>query len=134
MPRTKQQRRTAVRRRSGSAPRDRAAAIAIRVLRPARIPAAAALSSTPVQIGAHAGPQLRHLVDRIGADREGAKVKIAGGAGSAPARIFTLGGDQLDLDSDAAVGERRDAGVAAGANLERLGPGLAPSQVDPPFV
>src|SRR5258708_8528056 len=131
MPRTKQQRRTAVRRRSGSAPRDRAAAIAIRVLRPARIPAAAALSSAPVQIGAHAGPQLRHLVDRISADREGAKVEVAGGAGGAPTRIFSLGGDQLDLDCDAAVTECRNADVEAVANLERLYQVLAQVQVDP---
>jgi len=52
-----------------------------------------------------------NLVDRIGADREGAKVEIAGGAGGAPARIFALGGDELNLDGDAAVAERRNADV-----------------------
>jgi multidrug efflux pump subunit AcrA (membrane-fusion protein) len=60
----------------------------------------------PIQVGAHAGAELRHLVDRVGADRERAQIEVAGGAGSAPARIFAFGGDQFDLDGDAAVGER----------------------------
>src|ERR1700756_3181158 len=67
----------------------------------------------PIQIGAHAGTQLRHLVDRVGADRERAQVEIAGGAGGAPACIFAFGGDQLDLDGDAAGGERRNAHIEA---------------------
>ena len=85
----------------------------------------------PVEIGAHAGPQLRHLVDRIGADREGAQVEIAGGAGGAPARIFALGGDQLDLDGDAAVAERRNAHVEAVADFQRLDQILAQIEMDP---
>src|SRR5262249_36720437 len=38
------------------------------------------LPRMPVQIGAHAGAQLRHLLDGVGADREGPQVEIAGGA------------------------------------------------------
>src|SRR5262249_24326137 len=128
--------RTAARRRSGSAPRDRASATAFRAWRPAKIPGAPAVSwpRPPVQIGAHAGPQLRHLVDRIGADREGAKVEIAGGTCRAPARIFALGGDQLHLDSDAAVAERRNTDVEAVADLERLDQVLPEVEVDPQVV
>src|SRR5277367_1799321 len=117
MPRTKPRKRTAARRRSGSAPHDRATAIATRAWRPARTRVSTPPSSAPVQIGAHTGPQLRHLVDRIGADREGAKVKIAGGAGGAPARIFPLGSDQLDLDGDATVAERRHTDIEAVTDL-----------------
>src|SRR5262249_12753189 len=77
----------------------------------------ASLARPPVQVSAHAGTQLRHLVDRVGADRERAQVEIAGGAGGAPARIFAFSGDEFDLDGDAAVGERRDAYVEAVAEL-----------------
>src|SRR5215475_543119 len=78
----------------------------------------ASFAGSPIQIGAHAGTQLQHLLDRVGADRKRAQVEIAGGAGGAPARIFALGGDQLDLDGDAAVGERRDAYLETVAHLQ----------------
>src|SRR6266851_1861657 len=74
----------------------------------------------PVHIRAHAGPQLRHLVDGVGADGERPQVEIAGGTGGAPARIFALGGDQPDLDGDAAVGKRRNSYAEAVADFQRL--------------
>src|SRR5262245_49114847 len=74
----------------------------------------------PIQIGAHAGAQLRHLVDGVGADRECAQVEITGGASGAPACILALGRDQPDLDGDAAVRERRNADVEAVAYFQRL--------------
>src|SRR5262249_59327150 len=118
---------TAAGRGSESAPPGRAAAIAIRAWRPAGTRASARVSwaRPPVQIGAHARPQLRHLIDRVSADRERAQVEIAGGAGRAPARIFALGGDQLDLDGDAAVGGR-------GAVRARTAALLPPPLQDPP--
>src|SRR6516162_1111769 len=88
----------------------------------------------PIQVGAHAGAQLRHLVDRVGADRERAQVEIAGGAGGAPARVFAFGGDQFDLNGDAAVGERRDAYVEAVADLQRFDEIFAQIEVDPHVV
>src|SRR5262249_40919027 len=93
-----------------------------------------ALSARPIQVGAHAGAQLRHLVDRVGADRERAQVEIAGGAGGAPACIFAFGGDQFDLDGDAAVGERRDAYVEAVADLQRFDEIFAQIEVDPHVI
>src|SRR6516225_6969079 len=84
----------------------------------------------PIQVGAHAGAELRHLVDRVGADRERAQVEIAGGAGGAPARVFAFGGDEFDLDGDAAVGERRDAYVEAVADLQRFDEIFAQIEVD----
>src|SRR5262249_43581019 len=71
----------------------------------------------PIQVGAHAGAELRHFLDRVGADRERAQVEIAGGAGGAPARIFAFGGDQFDLDGDAAVGGGRESDVERGAGF-----------------
>src|SRR5215472_13657205 len=88
----------------------------------------------PVQVGAHAGAQLRHLVDRVGADRECAQVEIAGGAGGAPARVFAFGGDEFDLDGDAAVGQCRDAYVEAVADLQRFDEILAQIEVDPHVI
>src|SRR5437016_14527590 len=104
------------------AQRGHAAAIAIRAGRRARTPASAPASSArpPVRIGAHAGTQLWHLVDRIGADRERPQVEVAGGAGGAPARILALGGDELDLDGDTAIVERRNVHAEAIADLQRL--------------
>src|SRR6185436_19728993 len=75
-----------------------------------------------------------HLVDRVGADRERAQVEIAGGTGGAPACIFAFGGDQLDLDGDAPVGERRNAYVEAVADFQRLDQILAQIKVDPHVV
>src|ERR1700730_8036226 len=122
MPRSIPRRRKSARRRSRSAPRGRAAASAIRVWRPGGIRAwpEASSATVPIQIGAHARAQLRYLLDRVSADGERAQVEIAGGARGTPARIFALGGDQPDLDGDAAAGERRDAHVEAVADLERL--------------
>src|SRR5262249_46565676 len=85
----------------------------------------------PIEIGTHAGPQLQHLVDWVGADREGAQVEIAGRPGSTPACIFALGGNQLDLDGDAAVGERRDMYTEAVTDLQGLDQVLAQVEVDP---
>src|SRR5262245_49601999 len=79
----------------------------------------ASLARAPIQIGAHARAQLRHLVDGIGADRERAQVEIASGARGAPARVLALGRDQPDLDGDAPVGERRNADVEAIAHFQR---------------
>ena len=92
------------------------------------------IARAPIQIGAHAGAQLRHLVDRIGSDRERPQVEIAGGAGGAPARIFAFGRDQFDLDSDAAVGQRGNAHVEAVADLQRLDQILTQIKVDPQVV
>src|SRR5262245_45031287 len=121
------------RRRSGSAPHDRAAATATRAGRPARTrasrPAASALA--PFHVGAHAGAQLRHLFDRIGADRERPQVEIPGGAGGAPACVLALGRNELDLDGDAAVAERGNAHVEPLAELQRLYQVLAQIEVDP---
>src|SRR5215831_7617948 len=94
----------------------------------------ASLAHPPVQVSAHAGTQLRHLVDRVGADRERAQVEIAGGAGGAPACIFAFGGDQFDLDGDATVGERRYAYVEAVADLQRFDEILAQIEVDPHVI
>src|SRR5258708_14463353 len=107
------------RRISGRARRGRAAASAIRARRPAGIRASpsASFARPPIQIGTHAGPQLRHLVDRVGADRESAQVEIAGRPSSTPACILALGRDQLDLDGYATVGERRYTHIEAGADL-----------------
>src|SRR5215468_9075383 len=125
--------RTTARRISERARRSHAAASAIRARRPARIQASpsASFARPPVEIGAHAGPQLRQLVDRVGADREGAQVEIAGRPGSAPACIFALGGDQLDLDGDVAVGERRYTYIEAVADPQCLDQVLAQVEVDP---
>src|SRR5271163_4315751 len=94
----------------------------------------ASLARPPVQISAHAGAQLRHLVDRIGANRKRAQVEIAGGAGGAPACIFALGGDELDLDGDTPVGERRDAHIEAVADFQRLDQIFAQIEMDPHVV
>ena len=61
--------------------------------------------------------RLRHLVDRVGADRKRAQVEITGGAGGAPACIFAFGGDQFHLNGNTTVGERRDADIEAVADL-----------------
>src|ERR1700760_5058491 len=100
--------RIAARRRSAAAPRGRATTSAIRAARRARSRALMpdSLPGLPVEIGAHARPQLRHGLDWIGADREGSKIEITGRARGAPARIFALGRDQLDLDRHDAVAER----------------------------
>jgi hypothetical protein len=66
--------------------------------------ASSALS--PVQIGAHSGPQLRDLVDRVGAYRERSQVKVSGGADGLPACIFALRRDLLDLYEDAPIALR----------------------------
>src|SRR5262249_29393095 len=102
-------------------------ASAIRGARPAGSPFSPRCSSArpPIQIGAHAGPQLRHLVDRVSADRERAQVEVTGGTGGAPARIFALGGDQLDLDGDAAVRKRRYPHAEAVTDLQVLDQVLA---------
>src|SRR3954462_6188409 len=76
--------------------------------------------SPPIEIGAHAGPELRHLLEGIDADRERAQVEIAGRASGAPARIFAFGRDQLYFNGDAAVAERRDTHVEAVANFQRF--------------
>src|SRR5690349_16801395 len=104
MPRSAPRRRRAARRTSGSAPCDRARAIGARAGRPGRSRAAAAVSwpGPPIEIGAHAGPELRHLLDGIGADRERTQVEIAGRASGAPARVFAFGRDQLYFNGDAA--------------------------------
>src|SRR6185312_13019131 len=94
----------------------------------------ASLARPPVQIGAHAGAQLRHLIDRVGADRERAQVEIAGGAGGAPACIFAFGSDEFHLDRYTAVGARWDAYVEAIADFQRLDQVLAQIEVDPHVV
>src|SRR5262249_5366827 len=110
----------AARRRSRLAPYGRAAGSAIRAARPkgSRVLEAVSFAHPPIQISAHARPQLRHLVDRVGADREGSKVEVAGGAGGAPARIFSLGSNQLDLDRNTAVAERRNSYAEAVPDLD----------------
>src|SRR5262249_18071218 len=85
----------------------------------------------PIEIGTHAGPQLRHLVDRVGADREGAQVEIAGRPGRTPACIFALGGDQLNLNGDAAVAQRRCTHPETVTDLQALDQVLAQIEVDP---
>ena len=89
--------------------------------------ASSALS--PVQIGAHSGPQLRDLVDRVGAYRERSQVKVSGGADGLPACIFALRRDLLDLYEDAPIAERWNPNAEAIANLERLGQILHPHVV-----
>src|SRR6202035_1884532 len=86
----------------------------IRVLTPASLP------RPPVEIGAHSRSQLRHRLDRIGADRERPQVEIARSTRGSPARIFALGCNQLDLDRDAAVGEGRNTDVETVADLQSL--------------
>src|SRR5262249_30358441 len=78
--------------------------------------------------------ELQHLVDRVGADRKRPQVEIAGGAGSTPARIFALGGDQLDFNSDAAVAEGWNSNVEAVADFQRLDQILTQIEVDPHVV
>jgi hypothetical protein len=51
----------------------------------------------PIQVGAHAGADLRHIFNRGRADRECAQVEIA-----VSACIFAFGRDELYLDRDAA--------------------------------
>src|SRR5262252_7166164 len=127
---------TAARRRSGASRRDRAAAIAARAERPEEIPAwpCASFSRPPIQIGAHARPQLRYLFDRVRADRERAQVEIASGAGGAPARILALGSDELDLGGNVTIAERRNAHADAITDLQRLYQVLAHVEVDPQVV
>src|ERR1700751_4296015 len=102
--------RIAARRRSAAAPRDRAAASDTRVARPAgnRAWMPDSLPRLPVEIGAHAWPQLRHRLDRIGTDRKCPKVEIAGSACGAPARIFALCRDQLYLAQGNPVSDGRN--------------------------
>src|SRR5262245_12081155 len=118
---------------SGRAQRDRAAASAIRARRPAGIRASPFVSfpHPPIEIGTHARPQLRHLVDRVGADRERAQVEITGRPGRAPACIFALGGDQLNLNGDAAVTKRRYTHPEAVTDLQALDQILTQVEVDP---
>src|SRR5262249_4261819 len=85
----------------------------------------------PVQIGAHSGPQLRDLVDRVGAYRERAQVKVSDCTGASPACIFALCRDLLDLYEDAPVAERRNANSEPIADLELLDQILAQIEVDP---
>src|ERR1700733_10164684 len=107
-------------RTSGSGRRGRASAIAIRAWRRGEIPAWPASSAgAPIEIGAHARPQLGHLFDRVSANRKRPQVEIAGRPGGAPARILALGGDQLYLDGDAAIGERGNSHVEPVAELDR---------------
>src|SRR5262249_34391757 len=108
-------------------------ASAIRARRPAGTRALPSASSAhpPIEIGTHAGPQFRHLVDRVGTDREGAQVEIAGRPGRTPACIFALGGDQLDLDGDAAIGERRYTHIEAVTDLQGLDQVLSKIEVNP---
>src|SRR5215831_7476883 len=80
----------------------------------------ASLARRSIHIGAHPGAQLRNALDRVRANLKRAQVEVAGGAGGAPARVFALGGDQPDLDGDAAVAERRNAHAETVAELERL--------------
>src|SRR6516165_5795954 len=94
--------------------------------------ASSALS--PVQIGAHSGPQLRDLVDRVGAYRERSQVKVSGGADGLPACIFALRRDLLDLYEDAPIAERWNANAEAIADLERPGQIFAQIEVDPHVV
>src|SRR5262249_53450315 len=75
-----------------------------------------------------------HFLDRVRANLKRAQVEIAGGAGGAPARIFAFGGDQPDLDGDAAVTQRRNSHVEAVADLQRLDQVLAQLEVDPHVV
>src|ERR1700690_268425 len=105
--------RTAACRRSAVMPRDRAAASGTRVARPAgnRAWMPNSLPRPPVEIGAHAWSELGHGLNRIGADRKCPEVEIAGSARGAPARIFALGRNQLDLDRDNPVTERRNMDV-----------------------
>src|SRR5262249_32784891 len=94
----------------------------------------ASFAGSPIQVGAHARAQLGYLLHRVGADRERAQVEVAGGAGRAPARIFALGGDQPDLDGDAAVAERGNPHAEAVADLQRLHQVLAQIEMDPQVV
>src|SRR5262249_51359669 len=96
--------------------------------------AAASSARRPVHIGAHTGAQLRHLLDRVRANLKRPQVEIAGGAGGAPARIFAFGGDQPDLDGDAAIAERRNAHAETVAELERLDQVLSQIETDPHVV
>src|SRR5262249_18696735 len=110
-----------------------AIASAIRAPRPTeiRIWPSASFACPPVQINAHARPQLRHLVDRIGANRESPKVEIAGRPGGTPARVFALGGNQLNLDSDTPIAKRRYTHTEAVADLQLLDEIFAKVEVDP---
>src|SRR5262249_56251499 len=81
---------------------------------------AASSAFPPVQIGAHSGPQLRDLVDRVGAYRERAQVNISGVTGALPACIFALCGDLFDLYEDAPIAERRNPTATPSANPKRL--------------
>src|SRR5262245_11651797 len=118
---------TAEPQKSGSTPCDRAAASTIRDGRPAEDPFSACRSSArpPIHIGAHARAQLRHLVERVGADCKCPQVEVAGGARGTPARVFALGGNQLDLDGDFPIAERGNADAKAVADLQRLDEVLA---------
>src|SRR5262249_54211895 len=102
----------------------------------ARIRALVPVSSTllPVRIRTHARSQLRYLFDGISADGKRPQIEIAGGAGGAPARIFAFGGDQPDLDGDAAVTSRRNSHAESVADLQRLDQVLAQVEVDPQVV
>src|SRR5262245_25851250 len=125
--------RKAERQISGTARCGRGTASAIRARRPARIRAlpSASFACPPIEVGTHAGPQLRDLFNGIGADREGAQVEVAGRPGRTPACIFALGGDQLDLDRDAAIGERRYADAKAVTDLQGPDQVFAQVEVDP---
>src|SRR5262249_30684906 len=126
----------AARRRSRSAPRDHGTASAIRAarLKGSRVSAAVSLARPPIQVSAHARPQLWYLIDGIGSDRKCAQIEIARRACCAPARIFALGCDQLDLNGDAAVGERGNAHVETIAHLDGLDEVLPQVEMNPQVV
>src|SRR5262245_62389022 len=136
MPRSTRRRQRAAPRRSRASRRDRAATIAARAGRPAEIQAwpCASFSRPPIQIGAHARPQLSYLFDRVRPDRERAQIEIASGPGGAPARILALGSDELDLGSNAAIAKRRNAHADAIADLQGLYQILAQVEVDPHVI
>src|SRR5262249_25467744 len=115
---------------------DRQSATGTRVARPAktRVLRPDSLPRPPVEIGAHPRSQFGHRLDRVGADRKRAKIEIAGRTRGPPARIFTLGCNQLDLDCDTAVIESRNTDIEPVADLQALDEILAKIEVDPDVV
>src|ERR1700742_2609714 len=128
--------RRAARRRSAAAPRDRASASGTRVARPAGNLALLPVSLTrpPVEIGAHARAELRHRLDRIGADRKCPEIEIAGRTRGAPTRIFAFGRDQLDFHRDHPVTQRGNMDIELVAYLQTLDQILTQIEVDPDIL
>src|ERR1043166_8763068 len=75
-------------------------------------------ATTPIGVGTHAGPQSWDLFARIGADREGTKIKVSGSARRAPAGILAFGCYESHFCRNLPVSQRGDAHFECVALLE----------------